>query len=571
MNRRLAAILTADVVGYSRLIREDEAGTLAELKSLRQELIDPILSAHDGRVVKLLGDGVLVEFTSVVAAVQAALEIQDRTTDQKRGLALRIGVHLGDVVVDEDDIYGDGVNLSARLEALSPVGGVCISGVVHDEIRNRLDTEFQNIGAQSLKNIDQPVNVWQWPAGEEQGSVLVPAPTDRPSVAVLAFQNMSSDPEQDFFADGLAEEIINTLSQIPSLLVIARHSSFAYRGQQVDIRTVGRELGVRYVLEGGVRTAADRLRVTAQLTDALDGSQLWSDRYNRNLDDVFAIQDEITREIATALRIRLSDGEQAQYWIQGTKSVAAWQCALPAFDIMMRVTRDDIKKGRDLCKQAISIDESYAAAHALLAQSYWFDLRFGFYDDRTEALSEFSAAAETSIELDPTLANGHMMRAGQRLEAGDVQGAIEAGRLAVKLSPNNSLARTSMGRILVNAGLPEEAEGHLRLALRLNPFAPAVAHGILANALELLGRDSEAIDSLFRAVERNPDYLAGHLRLSSLLGLSGRLDEARIHVEEVQRLKPDIDDDFLVSFYRSSSPSALDRFKDGLSAAGLTS
>ena len=322
--RRLAAILFADVVGYSRLMAADEAGALAALNRHRADEFDPAVSAHNGRIVKLMGDGALVEFASVVDAVNCALAIQIAAARGEAALALRIGVNLGDIILQGDDIYGDGVNIAARLEPLAEPGGVCVSSVVHESIRDRVEATFDDGGMVEVKNIDRPVSVWRWHPGSAKAAVPVPArKPEGPSVAVLAFTNMSGDPEQEYFADGIAEDIITDLSKVSGLTVIARNSSFAYKGRAVDMRSVGRELGVGHVLEGSVRRAGSRVRVTAQLIDAATGAHLWAERYDGDLADVFAVQDAVTLKIVEALKVKLTPAERAGIARVGTFSAQA--------------------------------------------------------------------------------------------------------------------------------------------------------------------------------------------------------------------------------------------------------
>jgi len=394
VTRKLSAILAADVVGYSRLIRADEEGTLAALSAIREEIVNPKIAEHHGRVVKLMGDGMLAEFGSVVDAVRTGVEMQDAMSEHQgdvpedRRITFRVGIELGDVVIDGDDIQGDGVNVAARLEALAVPGGVCVSGAVDDQVQHRLGLHFEDTGERVLKNIDRSVRVWQWAtqaavAPTTDVSETLPLP-EKPSIAVLAFSNMSADPEQEFFADGIAEEIITALSKISSVRVIARHSTFAYRGQSLDLRKVAKELGVRYVLEGSIRRRAERIRVAAQLIDAIDGSHVWADRYDRVLGDLFDIQDQITKEIVTALRVQLTDGEEALIWGRGTDNVEAWQYCLRATDIWLRFSTSDYLEARFLDEKAISLDPEYAHAHAVLGFTYWWEGRLGYIGNSEE-------------------------------------------------------------------------------------------------------------------------------------------------------------------------------------------
>ncbi len=579
--RRLAAIVSADVVGYSRLMGIDEAGTLQALRAHRAELIDSLIAEHGGRIVKTMGDGLLLEFPSVVEAVKSAIAMQDGMAARNEGVAddkrivFRFGINLGDIIIEGEDILGDGVNVAARLQEISEPGGIAISRRVHEDVRDRLDASFVNVGEQSLKNIARPVQVWRWspaergtPTTPESAAMSLPLPA-KPSIAVLPFENMSNDPQQEFFGDGLAEDVITTLSKISNLFIIARNSSFAYKGQATDIRHIARELGVKYVLEGSVRAIAERIRVTAQLIDSEDGHHLWAERYDRKIEDIFAIQDEITREIVTALRIQLSDGEQAQLVLKGTESVEAWSYAMPALDMIMSGTPGRIAEARQLLQRAIEVDPKFSSAYALIGFAHAVESHFGFTNDVERSERLIREFADQALVLDPNLAIGHLVAALAASYAGHLDEAVKSGALAVKLSPSDAFIKIGFGRILVDAGCLEEAEMQLREAMRLNPFAPVYYFGILANALEMQGRNNEAIELLETALARDPNYFSGQLRIASLLGLAGRLDEARHHAHEALRINPRFDRASVTLYYRTGNAEALARFVDGLRKAGM--
>ncbi len=412
MERRLAAILATDVVGYSRLIRADEEGTLAALKALRADLIDPILDEHNGRIVKLMGDGMLAEFPSVVEAVRAAVEIQEAVAEHNASLAkdkrieFRVGINLGDVVIDGDDIQGDGVNVAARLEGLAKTGGICISASVHEQVRDRINVPFEDLGEQEVKNIDRPVHVWQWLPVAKVNPMNADAPLaspDKPSIAVLRFDNMSSEPEHEYFADGIAEDIITALSKISRMRVIARNSTFAYKGKSPDVREVARELGVRYVLEGSIRSSGNRLRITAQLIDATDGSHLWAERYDRSIEDIFDIQDEITKEIVTALRVKLTDGEEARVLARGTNDIEAWQLCVRAYELYLRFNSTDFLEARALAEKALQRDPNYAYAWATLGSTFWYDGRLGYTADSEAKFARANECAKRAMALDDSI------------------------------------------------------------------------------------------------------------------------------------------------------------------------
>jgi TolB-like protein/class 3 adenylate cyclase len=418
--RKLAAIVAADVVGYSRLMGRDESGTLAALKSIRQEVVDPAIASHGGRIVKTTGDGLLLEFPSVVNAVRCAVEVQtamaDRTagTAEDRRIIFRIGINLGDIIVEGDDIFGDGVNVAARLQEIAAPGGICVSSRVHEDVRDRLDTGFDDGGTQALKNIARPIQVWRWqPATAVQpkpapATTALPLP-DKPSIAVLPFQNMSGDPEQEYFADGIVEDITTALSRFKSLFVIARNSSFTYKGRAVDVKQVGHELGVRYVVEGSVRKASGRVRITAQLIDALSGNHIWADHYDRILDDFFAIQEEITRSIVGAIAPEIEASEVAK--VRRPTNLTAYELAVRA---NAKAHEGALKNDRVLLDEAIRdaraalvIDGSNTVALNALCSAQWNHLMLLTATDYAAAWRESMDAATRAIEVDGSDSRGY--------------------------------------------------------------------------------------------------------------------------------------------------------------------
>src|SRR6476620_4537421 len=415
VSRRLAAILAADVVGYSRLMGADEAGTLAALKRHREPIFDPVVAAHNGRIVKLIGDGTIVEFGSVVDAVNCALLVQrsgaalpDANARQPT-IVLRIGINLGDVIIENDDIYGDGVNIAARLEPLAEPGGICVSSIVHESVGNRIDVRFQDGGDISVKNIDRPIRVWKWHRNKTD-AVANPSnasgPTrkvEAPSIAVLPFTNMSGDAEQEYFSDGISEDVITDLSKIGGLIVIARNSSFAYKGRSVDIRTVGRDLGVRSVLEGSIRRAGSRVRITAQLIDVTNGAHLWADRYDRHLTDVFAVQDDVTRRIVDALKVTLTPAEKARLADSGTPNIDAYDCYLRGRELLAMTTknRETFEQSTRFFTRALELDATYSQAYAGLSMAYTLDYQNRWSDNPDISLRLAKHNAEQAIEKNP--------------------------------------------------------------------------------------------------------------------------------------------------------------------------
>jgi adenylate cyclase len=551
MERRLAAILATDVVGYSRLIRADEEGTIAALKALRAGLIDPKIAAHHGRIVKLMGDGMLAEFPSVVDAVRAAVETQQAMAEHNSGLPkdkrieFRVGINLGDVVIDGDDIHGDGVNVAARLEGMAEPGGICISGKVYEEVRDRIDIPFEDLGEQEVKNIDRPVRVWRWTADAGFAASIsakidepLPLP-DKPSIAVLPFDNMSGDPEQEYFADGIAEDIITALSKIKKLFVIARNSTFTYKSQAVDIKRVGREQGVRYVLEGSVRRGGDRLRITAQLIDAETGNHLWAERYDRESNDLFALQDEITREVTSALQIELTEGEQARLWASGTKNLEAWELVIQANHLIHRHHREGVHEARQFLERALRLDESYATAWELLGTTHWLDaINEGWSDLREASLARSLEANDRALTIDPSSPDTLASRSLIKLTSGNHDEALALSKKAVALAPNlaNNMAIASV--ITVYCGKPREALELVRTAMRLCPIYPIWYFYPLTRAYWFMGKTDEAIAAARSAIERDPELSASHKLHAIVLTDAGRDAAAQRAAAEVLRLEP---------------------------------
>jgi adenylate cyclase len=579
VERRLAAILAADVVGYSRLMEADEEATIRALSTCRQN-IEELVANHHGRVFGGAGDSVIAEFTSAVEAVRCAAEIQRYQETQgadlpeDRRMRLRVGINLGDMVVEDGNLLGDGVNVAARLEGLAEPGGLCISANIHEQVAGKLDLVFDDLGDQKIKNITRPVRVYRAcfdnPIGTSAASSSEPLPLpDKPSVAVLPFTNMSGDPEQEFFGDGLAEDIITTLSKISSLFVIARTSSFAFKGQAKDVRDIAANLGVRYVLEGSVRQSANRLRINAQLIDAVDGHHLWAERYDRQRADIFDIQDEMMREIVTALRLKLSDGEQSQIWLRGTENVDAWLNAMQALELAMRGSRVEMAQARDLFQQAVDADPNYGFALAWVGITHWFDVRFGFSNSPAASAAQVSKLAARVLEHDSPEPYALMLEALDLGLKGKFDEAVELLRQAVALSPNDAFVKAALSRHLIFAGYRKEGEVMVREAMRLNPFYPNYYLGMLGNALEQMGRYDEAIETLRAAIVRDPRYFSAHLRLASLFALTGHLEEAKFEVTEILRLAPQYNLSRAASFYLTTDLEMQQRFIEGLRKAGL--
>lgn len=591
--RRLTVILHADVVGSTTLVQRDERLAHERIQDVFCRF-SATIEQYSGYILELRGDALLAEFSRGSDGVSAALAFQlaNRAFNVALGeelrAELRIGLSIGEVVVADNTVTGPGVVLAQRLEQLASAGGVVIQGALSEAVPTRLPFDYESLGEQTLKGFDQPVRAYSVslrsgeslpePASRETAAASPPdrhvsadqvVVSEKPSIAVLPFDNMSSDPEQEYFGDGLAEDVITTLSKVSSLFVIARNSSFAYKGKATDVRRIANDLGVRYVLEGSVRSSGPRIRVSAQLIDSADGSHLWAERYDRKLEDIFDIQDEITREIVTALRIRLTDGEQAQLFLKDTLNVEAWSLAFGALDKIMLGNPAAVAEARDLLERAVGLDTEFATAHALIGISHYFDIHFGFTSDPDRSAQRLSASTDRALELEPNSPLACCDRALLHLFREDLDAAVEYGRRAVALSPNDAFLKVALGRILIHAGILNEAESEVRAAMRINPFYPTYYFGVLANALEMQGKDEEAIELVQAAVQRDANYFSGHLRLASLLGIAGKTDAARAHAEQALRISPRIDRALLKGFYPTNNPEALARFLGGLDAAGI--
>ena len=559
MERRLAAILAADVVGYSRLMELDEAGTLATLKAHRDELIDAAIAEHHGRIVKLMGDGFLVEFASVVDAVNCAVAWQEgvKGRDDEIPLQFRIGINLGDIVIEDGDILGDGVNIAARLEGLAKPSGICISDMVHQNISTKLDLNFEDLGEQALKNMERKVRVWHWAvdaSASTKGSTLVPQHLtlpDKPSIAVLPFENMSSDTEQEYFADGITEEIITTLSKISKLFVIARNSTLVYKGRAIDVKQVGREQGVGYVLEGSVRRGGNRMRITAQLIEAATGRHLWAQRYDREIGDIFALQDEITKEVVSALQIELTEGEQARLAARGTENLEAWQLTFQARTLVHEHHQDGVHKARGLIEQALRLDEKYALAWGVLAAAHWTQaLNEGWSASREGSLELAIEASDRSLALDPSNAGSLAMRGLILLSYRDFDEALALVEKALFSAHSQANTLATAAITLLACGKPEEAIKQINKAIRHCPIYPVWYLFQLGSSYWALGRSDEAIAAARSAIDSDPDFSYAFVLLAMVCAETHRDAEARDAVAEVLRIDPD----FSVSTWANGMP-----------------
>jgi adenylate cyclase len=622
--RKLTTVLSADVAGYSRLMGEDEAATVKTLTTYRGIMAD-LIKQHRGRVIDSPGDNVLAEFTSVVDAVQCAVavqkEFQARNAElpENRRMQFRIGINLGDVIDEEDRLYGDGVNIAARLEALADPGGICVSKTAFDHIETKLPLGYEYLGEQEVKNIAKPVGayrvlmepritvaeeiekekalptwrrktvllggvavlivaialaIWDFyfrtppiePASIENMAFPLP---DKPSVAVLPFANIGGDPKEEYFGDGLTDEIITALSKVPHLFVIARNSTFRYKDKPVKVQQVAEELGVRYVLEGSVRRAEERVRITVQLIDALKGHHVWAERYDRLVKDIFVVQDEITMEILKALQVKLTAGDKASLIGKGTDNLEAYQKCLKALEEYERFSREGNILARQLCEEAIALAPDYPSAYRILGWTHFSDATYGWSKSRSESFKKAVELAQKTLELDDTQAAAHCLLGMIYLFQRQYDRAIAEGERAVSISPSGTHFNAILAQILNYTGRPEEGIEYVQKAMRLSPIYPAWFLHRLGMAYRLTGRYDEAIEALKRYRERNPEHVHSYTELAIAYGQSGRMEDANALVEELLKKKPK----FCLERYEKTrffkDHTELERELDVLRKAGL--
>jgi len=545
VERRLAAILVADVAGYSRLIEADEEGTLGRLRVLRAEVIDPKIAGHKGRIVKTAGDGLLVEFASVVDAVRCAAELQAAMAEtngplpQDQRIEFRIGIHQGDIVVEDGDIFGDGVNIAARLEGLAEPGGICVSARVREDAAGRLDLAFEDIGEQPLKNISRPVQVFRVVTGRRPAPEPALALPDKPSIAVLPFTNMSGDPEQEYFVDGMVEEIITALSRIRWLFVIARNSSFTYKGQAVDVKQVGRELGVRYVLEGSVRKAGQRVRITAQLIDGVTGAHLWADRFDGSLEDVFGLQDRVASSVAGVIEPALQAAETARSANRPTSDLTAYDLFLRAY-AMVWSSAAHIPEALTLLERAIARDPQYGPALAWAAHCYGRRCHDGRSPDpaadRVKAIDLARRALQVAGDDTGTVANAVSALSSFGEDIGAMMALIDR---ALALNPSSARGWHISASVRLRAGQTDLAIEHVERSLRLSPRARSGSgYSLMGGAHFLSRRFDEAIPKLLLAIQDDPSYPQPYRWLAACYAHMGRMDEAREIVVRLRAITP---------------------------------
>jgi len=625
IERKLTAILSADVKGYSRLMGEDEESTIRTLNAYR-EIMSALIQQHRGRVVDATGDNLLAEFSSVVNAVECAVDLQQELKTrnaelpENRRMEFRIGVNLGDVIEEGERIYGDGVNIAARLENVAEGGGICISGSAYEQIENKLALGYEYLGEQTVKNIKKPVPVYRVLMAPEAAGSLVyrkrkddprhkrratltlaavlvvgvaivafwkfylrPSPPsdrvvpdetptlelpDKPSIAVLPFTNMSGDAEQEYFSDGLTEDLITDLSKISGLFVISRNSVFFYKGRAVNPRQVSEELGVRYVLEGSVRKAGDRVRITAQLIDATTGGHVWAERYDRELEDVFTLQDEITQQIVVVLKVKMDEAEQQRVMRKDTASLTAYDYVLRGRSLMSRYAREENAQAQRMYERAIDLEPEYATAYANLGWAYFLEWIMQ-WSQNPQSLERASELAKKAIALNDSLSLAHRLLGHVYLYRMQFEQAVAEKERAITLDPNDADGYAQLGEVLVWAGRPEEGIVLIKKAMRLNPHFPIHYLLALGSAYSFMQRYEEAIATHQRALSRNPDFLASHIALAFIYSISGREEEARAHVAEVLRISPNYSLEVASQSIPFRDRSELEGFFEALRRAGL--
>ena len=585
VKRKLAAILSADVKGYSRLMGEDEVATIRTLNAYK-EIMSTLIHWHHGRVVDAPGDNLLAEFASVVNAVECAVEIQkelktrNAPLPENRRMEFRIGVNLGDVVEDGEQILGDGVNIAARLESLSEAGGVCVSGTAFDQVENKLGLGYEYLGEQTLKNIAKPVRVYrvlmETEAVAQRGlevaskeKMAFPLP-DLPSIAVLPFENMSGDPKQEFFSDGITETIITALSKVPNLFVIARNSTFTYKGKPVKVKQVSEELGVQYVLEGSVQKSGDRIRINAQLIDAFTGRHIWAERYNRDLTDIFALQDEITLKVLTAIQVKLTGAELSlgygKYY-GGEQGLDCYLKIMEGNDYVERYNIKDNNLARRIAEEVLAMCPEVPMAYLLMANVHSIDYWLG--STPRESFEKGIEMVQKALALDNTLAEAHGLLGYFYTMKREHEKGIAEGERAVALNPSGATVLVNYASSLYFAGRSEEAIPLLQKAIRLNPFGPGLYYQFLGNALRMTGRFEEAVSAYKKAIQRAPNNLWSHILLTATYSMMGRENEARAEAAEVLRINPKFSPDFFAKTAPLKDKSETDKIVNALRKAGL--
>lgn len=581
--RRLAAILSADVAGYSKLMGDDERATVRTLTAYRNVFSDHI-ARHNGRVVDTAGDSVLAVLGSVVEAVQCAVKVQSELAthnsalQEERRMHFRIGINLGDVIEEGDGtIYGDGVNVAARLEALAEPGGICVSGKVYEEIDQKLDLACECLGEHEVKNIARPVRVYRVcgvakkkmnaPTGHD---IPMPLP-DKPSIAVLPFDNLSGDPEQWYFADGIAEDLITELSRLRWLLVTARNSTFTYKGRAVDVRQIGRDLGVRYVLEGSVRKGGHRVRITAQLVDAATGNHIWAERYDRDLSDMFALQDEITETLVAALQGEVGEFERERAHRKRPDSLDAWESYQRGLWHVYQFADKEMEEAQELFRHAIELDQSFASAYTGLGYTYFLDSIFGWGNNTDNNLQQSFRATKKALTLDDRDAMAHYTLGRLYMLLGDQASALSESKRAIELNPSLALGHFGLGHALMLLGKSNEAIVELDTAMQLSPRDPImwVFEYAKATALILIDQFDLALDYARQSTQHSNSGFWAWVTMTSVLGHLGRTHEADAALQKLMDIKPDFVPEFIQTYLPFDRPEDHQKYVEGLRKAGL--
>ncbi len=625
VDRKLRAILAADVKGYSRMMGVDEVGTYHTLTAYLKS-INAIISEHKGRIFSAPGDAVMAEFPSVVDAVQCAVELQENIeatnaqVPEDRKMQFRIGVNLGDVIQDGEQVYGEGVNIAARIETLAEPGGVSISENVYNQVRNKLKFGYKHQGEYQVKNISEPVNIYKILTTPENSVQLIGKPNapkrlskqsyisifavlalivataiwwfyplppdmepaslekmafplpDKPSIAVLPFVNMSPDQGQEYFADGISENIISALSHIPQMFVIARNSTFTYKGKPVKVQQVSEDLGVQYVLEGSIQKSGDQIRVTAQLIDATTGHHIWAERYDRKLNDIFALQDEITLKILTALQVELTEGEQARLW-GTTDNLEAWGNVIKGSTLFEQFTKQGNTRAQQLFERAVKLDPNWDIAWTMLAWTHWAEASLGWSASPAESIKQAIEIAKKAAAINDTLPEVHSLWSNIYLAQGEYDKAISAGEKAIALGPNNALCHVLLAHTMTSAGRFEKAIDLAEKALRLSPYSPAWYLMMLDDAYRMAGRYEEALaigkQHLDRCLKGECEPFTAHMGLAATYVGLGRIEEARNHVTELLKIMPDLSLDKARKMISFKDPAHVELALDALRRAGL--
>jgi adenylate cyclase len=581
--RKLTAILSADVAGYSRLMGADEAGTLTELKGHRREVIDPSVTSHGGRMVSTAGDGFLMEFPSAVSAVECAVAIQHDMAQRNDGVAddrrmeFRVGINVGDVIVDDDDIFGDGVNIAARIQALADTGGIYISGNVFDQVKNKVAVAYEDLGEQRVKNIADPVKVYRLRADQNDPTVALVAEEDVarvtppriPTVGVLPFNAMTGDPEIEHMADGLSENITTILSKAPGIFVIARNSTFTYKGTAVRVQQVAEDLGATYVIEGSIQKAGNRVRITAQLIEAKTGNHVWAERFDRTMDDPFALQDEISWEISDALRTHVTEGEQVRVWRGRTKITEAYDLTSQGYATFLKQNQEGNLRARDLWLKSLELDPSYAVPAMGVGWTYFFESAYGWGDDPMAEFGKAIEHAHMALALDSELPDGYGLMGILDLFQRKFDEAVVNCEKAVLMSPNHATVVALLAWVYSFVGKPQEALSLIDRAIQLSPSYPPYFLGTQGNARIQTGDLEGAVASFEQAASMNSNQYQVQVGLAAAYAVAGHQDKARAVAKQVLARNPDFTVQNWVMAAPYKNPADLERELDALRAAGF--